>query len=211
LKVFSTPADPSEAIAEALRNVGAPDSLIILHGTTVGTNTLLQRKGARVALVATAGFEDAIEIGRQARPKLYDFFFDRVEPLVPAELRFGVNERVDREGQVLKEPSPNELAALRYKVEAQRAEAVAISLLFSFANPSNEKAVEQVLQSLRIPLSVSHKILPEFREYERTSTVVVNAYLQPVMQRYLRSLEQRLRKPATNSKPNIFVMQSSGG
>src|SRR5437660_400987 len=87
LKVFSTPADPSEAIAEALRKVGAPDSLIILHGTTVGTNTLLQRKGARVALVTTAGFEDAIEIGRQARPKLYDFFFDRVEPLVPVERR----------------------------------------------------------------------------------------------------------------------------
>src|SRR5438309_12024338 len=154
LKVFSTPADPSEAIAEALRKVGAPDSLIILHGTTVGTNTLLQRKGARLALISTAGFEDAIEIGRQARPKLYDFFFDRVEPLVPAELRFGVNERVDSEGQVLKEPSPNELAALRYKVEAQRAEAVAISLLFSFANPSNDADGDQSHQCRRIPASV---------------------------------------------------------
>src|SRR5438309_2723959 len=211
LKVFSTPSDPAQAIAEAIRQIADDSAIVLLHGTTVGTNTILQRKGARLALISTAGFEDAIEIGRQARPKLYDFFFDRVEPLVPAELRFVVNERVDREGQVLKEPSPNELAALRYKVEAQRAEPVAISLLFSFANPSNEKAVEQALQSLRIPLSVSHKILPEFREYERTSTVVVNAYLQPVMQRYLRSLEQRLRKPATNSKPNIFVMQSSGG
>ncbi len=211
LKVFSTPSDPAQAIAEAIRQIADGSALVLLHGTTVGTNTILQRKGARVALITTAGFEDAIEIGRQARPKLYDFFFDRVEPLVPAELRFGVNERVDSEGQILKEPSSNELAALRYKIEAQRAEAVAISLLFSFANPSNEKAIEQALQSLRIPLSVSHKILPEFREYERTSTVVGNAYLQPVMQRYLESLEQRLRKPATNSRPNIFVMQSSGG
>src|SRR5579864_1430020 len=211
LKVFSTPSDPAQAILTALKRIVPDSDFVLLHGTTVGTNTLLERKGARTALVTTAGFEDAIEIGRQARPKLYDFFFDRVEPLVPAELRFGVNERVDSESQVLKEPSPNELAALRYKIEAQRAEAVAISLLFSFANPSNEKAVEQALQSLRIPLSVSHKILPEFREYERTSTVVVNAYLQPVMQRYLQSLEQRLHKPATNSKPNIFVMQSSGG
>jgi len=211
LKVFSTPSDHAQAIAEAIRQIADDSGIVLLHGTTVGTNTILQRKGARVALITTAGFEDAIEIGRQARPKLYDFFFDRVEPLVPAELRFGVNERVDSEGQVLKEPSPNELAALRYKIEAQRAEAVAISLLFSFADPWNEKAVEQALQSLRIPLSVSHKILPEFREYERTSTVVVNGYLQPVMQRYLESLEQRLRKPATNSRPNIFVMQSSGG
>src|SRR5437764_15458889 len=117
LKVFSTPADPSEAIAEALRKVGAPDSLIILHGTTVGTNTLLQRKGARVALVTTAGFEDAIEIGRQARPKLYDFFFDRVEPLVPADLRFGIEERTSSEGKVLQAPETEKLAALASQIK----------------------------------------------------------------------------------------------
>jgi N-methylhydantoinase A len=211
LKVFSTPTDPAQAIAEAVRQIAGDSAIILLHGTTVGTNTILQRKGARVALITTAGFEDAIEIGRQARPKLYDFFFDRVEPLVPAELRFGVDERVDSEGHILKESSPSELATLRDKIAAQHAEAVAISLLFSFANLSNEKAVERALKPLSIPLSASHKILPEFREYERTSTVVVNAYLQPVMQRYLQSLEQRLRRPATKSKPNIFVMQSSGG
>ncbi|MGC1220403.1 MAG: hydantoinase/oxoprolinase N-terminal domain-containing protein, partial [Candidatus Sulfotelmatobacter sp.] len=90
LKVFSTPADPSQAIVEALRKIDHQDELVILHGTTVGTNTLLERKGARTALITTAGFEDAIEIGRQARPKLYDFFFDRIEPLVPADLRFGI-------------------------------------------------------------------------------------------------------------------------
>src|SRR6059058_2809183 len=118
LKVFSTPADPSEAIAEALRKVGAPDSLIILHGTTVGTNTLLQRTGARVALVTTTGFEDAIEIGRQARPKLYDFFFDKVEPLVPRELRFGVKERVDSEGSILERPAHEELLAVSETVAA---------------------------------------------------------------------------------------------
>src|SRR5438046_8996517 len=110
LMVFSAPADPSEAIAEALRKVGAPDSLIILHGTTVGTNTLLQRKGARVALVTTAGFEDAIEIGRQARPRLYDFFFDRVEPLVAAERRFWVDARTASGGEILHAASRSELA-----------------------------------------------------------------------------------------------------
>src|SRR5438309_8451490 len=154
LKVFSTPSDPAQAIAEAIRQIADDSAIVLLHGPTLGTNTILQRKGAPLALISTAGFEDAIEIGRQARPKLYDFFFDRVEPLVPAELRFGVNERVDSEGQVLKEPSPNELAALRYKVEAQRAEAVAISLLFSFANPSNDADGDQSHQCRRIPASV---------------------------------------------------------
>src|ERR1700721_1646266 len=104
LKVFSTPDDPSRAIAEALKKIGAATgtTITLLHGTTVGTNALLQRKGgARVALITTAGFEDVIEIGRQARPRLYDFFFDRVAPLVCRELRFGVKERTDAEGRVL--------------------------------------------------------------------------------------------------------------
>jgi N-methylhydantoinase A len=205
LKVFSTPEDPSQAIAEALEKIGARDPLTLLHGTTVGTNTLLQRKGARVALVTTAGFEDVIEIGRQARPKLYDFFFDRVEPLVPRELRFGVNERVTSEGEILLEPSAGELRKLAEKVAAKKPEAVAVSLLFSFANPKNEDAVARAFGELRVPLSISHQILPEFREYERTSTVVVNAYLQPVMERYLGKLEQRL------GKARVFVMQSNGG
>src|SRR5580704_14972389 len=106
LKVFSTPADPSQAIVEALRKIDHQGELVILHGTTVGTNTLLERKGARTALVTTAGFEDAIEIGRQARPKLYDFFFDRVEPLVPAALRIGVEERTASDGEILTSASP---------------------------------------------------------------------------------------------------------
>src|SRR6267142_445071 len=106
LKVFSTPDDPSRAIAEALRKIGegrkdTGAGLTLLHGTTVGTNALLQRKGARIALITTAGFEDVIEIGRQARPRLYDFFFDRIAPLVPRELRFGLKERTDAEGRIL--------------------------------------------------------------------------------------------------------------
>jgi len=209
LKVFSTPADPSEAIAEALRKIGAPDSLIILHGTTVGTNTLLQRKGARVALVTTAGFEDAIEIGRQPRPKLYDFFFDRVEPLVPSELRFGVEERTASDGKILHAASRKELAGLLTKLRAAHPESIAISLLFSFGNPQNESAVAQACRSLALPISVSHEILPEFREYERTSTVVVNAYLQPVVQKYLENLARRAH--SSKGKSSIFVMQSSGG
>jgi len=241
LKVFSTPSDPSQAIVEALGKIGCRDSLTLLHGTTVGTNTLLQRRGARVALVTTAGFEDVIEIGRQARPKLYDFFFDRIEPLVSADLRFGTNERTSSDGEILQQPPPRDLLDLKSRVVEKRPEAIAISLLFSFANPRNENLVAAALSDLGLPLSVSHQILPEFREYERTSTVVVNAYLQPVMQRYLESLEARAQawsespqglKPGSSerlggmaeamparrtaggkrgAKARIFVMQSSGG
>jgi N-methylhydantoinase A len=227
LKVFSTPDDPSRAIAEALRKIGdagrklgeagrnnrAGAALTLLHGTTVGTNALLQRKGARIALITTAGFEDVIEIGRQARPRLYDFFFDRVAPLVSRELRFGVKERTDADGRVLERPSDAELTRLREAVRLAEPDAIAISFLFSFANPENEAAVAAAVAELGKPLSVSHRILPEFREYERTSTVVVNAYLQPLMQSYM----ERLAERATNAgdarifAPRIFVMQSSGG
>jgi N-methylhydantoinase A len=236
LKVFSTPDDPSRAIAEALRKIGdatkrtgVASALTLLHGTTVGTNALLQRKGARVALITTSGFEDVIEIGRQARPRLYDFFFDRVAPLVRRELRFGVKERTDAEGRVLERPPEAELTLLREAVRRADPDAIAISLLFSFANPENETAVAAAVAELGKPLSVSHRILPEFREYERTSTVVVNAYLQPLMQSYMERLAARAeesgrwlhgaaprsRKARDLGHPRnaarIFVMQSSGG
>jgi len=227
LKVFSTPDDPSRAIAEALRKIGGaarkPDAaLTLLHGTTVGTNALLQRKGARVALITTAGFEDVIEIGRQARPRLYDFFFDRIAPLVLRELRFGVKERTDAEGRVLERPSDAEWTRLREAVRRADPDAIAVSLLFSFANPENEAAVAAAVAELGKPLSVSHRILPEFREYERTSTVVVNAYLQPLMQSYMERLAERAKPHADElvddsgaarkrNVPRIFVMQSSGG
>ena len=210
-KVFSTPADPSHAILDSIRQAPAESGLVLLHGTTVGTNSLLQRKGARVAFVTTAGFEDSIEIGRQARPRLYDFFFDRVEPLVPAERRFGVQERTSADGHILERPTPAELRALRAAVARRRPQAIAISLLFSFANPANERAVVRALTGLGIPISVSHLILPEFREYERASTVVVNAYLQPVMQRYLENLERRVAATTRRRRASVFVMQSSGG
>lgn len=205
VKVFSTPADPGMAIAEAIKKIGHDGELVILHGTTVGTNTLLQRKGAKVAFVTTQGFEDSIQIGRQARPKLYDFFFDAIESLVPAGLRFGVSERIDKDGQVLTRPSEQALADLVEKIKAARPDSVALSLLFSFVNPHHEERVTTALERLQLPLSISHQILPEFREYERASTVVVNAYLQPVMQGYLNKLKGRLRRAS------VFVMQSSGG
>ena len=224
LKVFSTPDDPSRAIGEALRKIGeslrtigkSAAALTLLHGTTVGTNALLQRRGARVALVTTSGFEDVIEIGRQARPRLYDLFFDRIEPLVTREMRFGVAERTDSEGRVLERPSEAELARLREAVRIADPESTAICLLFSFANPENEVAIATALAELDKPISASHRILPEFREYERTSTVVMNAYLQPLMQSYMERLAKRAAEYAAESgskrsRPRVYVMQSSGG
>ncbi|MFZ0288760.1 MAG: hydantoinase/oxoprolinase family protein [Candidatus Sulfotelmatobacter sp.] len=238
LKVFSTPTDLSQAIVEALRKIDHEGEFVILHGTTVGTNTLLERTGARTALVTTAGFEDAIEIGRQARPKLYDFFFDRIEPLVPKDLRFGIEERTAGDGEILTSPSPTDLKSLASRVAAKQPQAIAISLLFSFSNPKNELAIAKALKPLGVPISISHQILPEFREYERTSTVVINAYLQPVMQNYLENLQRRaeqlyrerpveyrveqrfsaaqsvhknVKALAPKAVVRIFVMQSSGG
>ncbi|HKU26185.1 MAG TPA: hydantoinase/oxoprolinase family protein [Candidatus Sulfotelmatobacter sp.] len=219
LKLFSTPSDPSQAIVEAVQKITSQADFVLLHGTTVGTNTLLERKGARTALVTTKGFEDVIEIGRQARPKLYDFFFDRIDPLVSKELRFGVNERTSSSGDILSAPTKQELEHLLAEISAVHPGSIAVCLLFSFANPKNEEAVATALKVLSLPLSISHQILPEFREYERTSTVVINAYLQPVMQQYLQKLHQRVggdRKALGSSVtkravPRIFVMQSSGG
>jgi N-methylhydantoinase A len=209
LKVFSTPADPAQAIADAVSRIAADaHEIIVLHGTTVGTNTLLQRKGARVAFVTTKGFEDSIEIGRQHRPKLYDFFFEKDPALSPVELRFGVEERTSAEGKILRAPTAASLNDLVAQIAAQKPQAIALSLLFSFANPENEKAVAAALAALNVPLSISHQILPEFREYERASTVLVNAYLQPVMESYLQKLQERA---GSDKQARIFVMQSSGG
>jgi len=207
LKLSSTPSDPSQAVLDALRQIAAGQPAEIRHGTTVGTNTLLERKGARTAFITTAGFEDTIAIGRQARPKLYDLFVTKDPPLVPEELRFGVQERTACDGTILEPVQPDELQRIQTLVAAAKPESIAISLLFSFANPANEQAIVSKLRELGVPVSASHEILPEFREYERASTVVINAYLAPKMHSYLERLDSAIR--ALGSR--LFVMQSSGG
>jgi len=210
LKVFSTPSDPGNAVLQVTKEVAAgADAPDVRHGTTVGTNAMLERKGARVAFVTTAGFEDTISIGRQARRNLYDWFASPLPPVVPKELRFGVDERVSAEGVILRSPSPESLALLAKAVQESGAEAIAISLLFSFANPANEQLVAETLLPLGLPVSISHRILPEFREYERGSTVVTNAYLSPKVSTYLNRLQGEIRK--SFSSGTLQVMQSSGG
>src|SRR4051812_20515358 len=176
LKVRSTADYPGRAILDAVemiaRETGASE-LEIRHGTTVATNALLERMGARVGFVTTAGFEDTLAIARQARPSLYDWNMHRPEPLAPPELCFGVRERIGADGTVVCALDRKALADLVKKIRASKAESVAVSLLFSFANPEHERAVGATLESLGLPVSLSHEILPEFREYERAATVTL--------------------------------------
>lgn len=225
LKVFSTPEDPAKAIVQASRHLAgrnSGDALTLIHGTTVGTNSVLERSGARVALLTTAGFEDLIEIGRQNRPELYNLDVRRDPPLVARRLRWGVEERTAADGKILLRPTPAGIRRLRQQVKRSRAESIAVCFLFSFQNPQNERAVARALRQLGLPVSVSHEILPEFREYERLSTVVINAYLAPRLGRYLARLEQETKRGFIVGKPNetrkrrnggtrVYVMQSSGG
>jgi len=209
-KLPSTPSDPSLAIRQGLDRICAEtgsrlDQLEIVHGTTVGTNALLQRRGARTALITTKGFEDVLAIGRQARPELYNLNAIKPPPLVADELRLGISERVVASGEVLEPLNERELRNVIGKLKQAGVEAVAISLLFSFLHPEHEERIASSLASLDVPLSVSSRILPEYREYERTSTVVINAYLQPLMGRYLTRVYPR------KSAANLRVMQSSGG
>ncbi|HEX3119557.1 MAG TPA: hydantoinase/oxoprolinase family protein, partial [Candidatus Acidoferrum sp.] len=230
VKVPSQRAMPEEAIASAVRAVRKPltpmqvfsdeRGLELVCGTTVGTNALLERRGGRVALVTTAGFEDVLEIGRQARTKLYDFFVDKAEPLVGARQRIGARERLAWDGAVVTELTAREIGRVVSLVKRARPEAVAICFLFSFRNARHEARMAAALRRAGCLVSVSHEILPEFREYERTSTTVINAYLAPVMSGYLAGTQSRVRtawfsgpKPKSFGAPRVrvHVMQSNGG
>ena len=210
LKVFSTPEDASRGILEGVRRLAESfqraGPLEIIHGTTVGTNSLLERRGARVALVTTEGFEDLIEIGRQARPRLYDLDARQAPPLVSRTLRFGVRERTAADGTILQRPSAAGIARLTSKLKGLRAESIAVCFLFSYLNPANERVVAQALKELQLPISVSHEILPEFREYERLATVVINAFLAPRMGGIPQAARTRRRRRCREAR--YFLQQS---
>ena len=206
-KLPSTPADPSVGITAGVRDTGVDvDDADFIHGSTVATNALLEGKGGRTALVTTMGFEDVLEIGRQNRADLYDLSMERPEPLAPWQLRFGLPERVDYTGTILDDLTPESIDALVELLGETEVDGVAVSFLFSFLNPAHEEILAERLAQLpnRPFISISSRILPEFREYERTSTVVVNSYVGPVMARYLTQLESALGH-------GLRIMQSSGG
>jgi N-methylhydantoinase A len=216
-KVPSTPDDPSRAIArgtqEGVERVGASPADIAYfgHGTTVGTNALIQHRGVKTGLVTTEGFRDLIEIGRQKRPDLYDLQADKAPPLVTRDLRFGVAERVRHDGSV---ETPLDEEAVRQAARALKKEgvkAVAIGFLYGFVRPEHEEAAKRIVTE-EFPeafICASHEVAPEFREYERISTTVVNAYLGPVMQGYIRRLADRLKELGLKAVPHLT--QSNGG
>ena len=206
-KLPSTPDDPSRGITAGIGetdvDIAAAD---FIHGSTVATNALLEGKGGRTALVTTLGFEDVLEIGRQNRADLYDLGMERPAPLAPWQLRFGLPERIDYTGAILDDLTPESVETLLSLLKDAQVDGVAVSFLFSFLNPVHEEMLARRLAELpNVPfISISSKILPEFREYERTSTVVVNSYVGPVMARYLTQLESALGR-------GLRIMQSSGG
>jgi N-methylhydantoinase A len=205
-KVLSTPHNPAEAVFDGIRSLEVSQKqLSIVHGSTVATNTFLERKGAKVALITTSGYEDVIEIGRQARSSLYDLFITRESPLVPEELRWGVQERVAATGEVLSGVKKGDLKKIGIELRKQGITSVAVCFLFSYKNSANEEVVAKELEKMGIHISASCRIMPEYREYERFSTTVVNAYVSPVMSKYLTSLENGLETE------NIRIMQSNGG
>ena len=205
-KVPSTPKNPAQGLLAGMQDLKVVSDCVVIHGSTVATNALLERKGARAALVTTEGFADVLEIGHQDRPALYDIMQQRPPVLIPSERRLELPERLDYRGTILRAPTPDEYEKLVQQLMDCEPESIAISLLYAFRNPRHEQALAELLR-VRIPeayLSLASEILPQFREYERTSTVAVNAYVQPLMARYLNHLQEHIQGP-------LRIMQSSGG
>ena len=203
----STPDDPSRAVLAGLDETGwTPDEVV--HGSTVATNAVLERKGARTALITTRGFRDVLAIGRQTRPKLYDLEPRRPPPLIPDELRLEADERLDHRGRVLQALSSREVEALLDRLLARGVESLAVCFLFSFLRPQHERMVRDAARRRGLPCSASFEVLPEYREYERTSTTVLNAYVAPVVERYLTRLAEGLR---SRGVARLRIMQSNGG
>ncbi len=214
-KVSSTPADPSRAITQGVADIltqsGAGEVVYFAHGTTVATNTLIQGRGAATGLITTAGFRDILEIGRQRRPDLYDLQTDKPEPLVRRDKRLEVRERVLHDGTIECAIDEDEVRAVVRQLRASGVRAVAVCFLYSYLYPQHEQIVERILRE-EFPdayRSISHAVLPEFREYERLSTTVINAYLGPVMARYLANLRPQLTALGIATPPHIT--QSNGG
>ena len=216
-KTPSTPGNQAAAVTAGAQElidrlrISADSIGFFIHGTTVATNTLLERKGARTALVGTHGFRDILQIGRQDRPHLYDWRLRRPEPLVPRHLRFEVRERVLYTGEVLEPLHHEDVQRVIERLREAEVNAVAVCLLHSYANPVHEHAIGEALREAlpEVSVSLSFEVVPEFKEYERMSTATINAYVAPVMGGYLRRLQRSIADVGIDS--NVHIMQSNGG
>jgi N-methylhydantoinase A len=213
-KSFSTPRNPVEGVVDCIRKsrVNPEKASYLVHGTTIATNAITQRTLPKTALVTTRGFRDILEIMRANRPlPLYDIQWDKPKPLVPRRLRFEVTERFDCRGQVVKKLDESEAISVIRHLKALRVEAIAVAFLFSYMNGSHEERFKELLKRIypEAYVSVSSEVNAQIREYERTSTVVIDAVVKPLMDAYLRNLEHGLR--SIGFKANLMIMRSSGG
>lgn len=216
-KCLTTPADPAEAI---LDGIGAlermrPGTIAnleeVIHGTTLVINAIIERKGARTGLLTTSGFRDVLELGREVRYAAYDPHAPVPEPLVPRERRLEVRERVRADGSVMQPLEPQSVSSTLARLKADGVESIAVCLLNSFENPQHEFEIKRLIaeELSGVSVSISYEVLPQIREYERTSTTVANAYVKPLTETYLKSLRQRLA--ARGFSGRLFIMLSSGG
>ena len=205
-KVLSTPSNPDQAVLEGLRYLSEGKKKQIVHGSTVATNAILERHGARTALITNKGFEDIIEIGRQNRTRLYDLAYRKEPHIIPSELRFGLQGRILQTGEAIKALDMETAKDIALHLQGLDIESVAVCFLFSYVNPYHEKKVKELLEPYGFQISLSHEILAEFREFERTSTTVINAYVSPKMQHYIGHLTDNLDPGDT-----LGIMQSNGG
>ncbi|MDD9877891.1 MAG: hydantoinase/oxoprolinase family protein, partial [Magnetovibrio sp.] len=216
-KVLTTPKAPEEGVLEGVREAldasgAAPGSVeVVIHGTTLATNAIIERKGARTALITTDGFRDVLEIGYETRYNQYDVFIDKPVPLVPRERRLTVPERVDVRGHVLKALDEEAVRAVAPALADLGVESVAVGLLHSYANPAHERRISEILAETAPDLSVtlSSEACPEIREYERLTTAAANAYVRPLMDRYLKRLESGLGELGIECP--LLMMTSGGG
>jgi N-methylhydantoinase A len=217
-KTLSTPHELSICVLDGVRRFAErrPDGVagldLVVHGTTVNTNAILERRGARCGLIATKGFRDVLEIGRQTRPKFYDWFADRPAPLIPRYLRLEVNERINSRGEIVVPLDEEDVRRAVRQLMAESVQAIALCLINAYANPIHERRIAEIVreEAAGLHLSVSSDLCPEFREFERTSTVAAAAYVGPMFEQYVDRLTAELArglKPA----PRLFIMQSSGG
>lgn len=216
-KCLTTPGDPSDAVEKGIRDLekevpGFVKELDeVIHGTTLVINSIIERKGARTGLITTKGFRDVLELGREIRYAPYDIFAEFPKPLIPRRFRLEVDERVRSDGSVLKPLDPEEARDVVHRLISMGVESLAVCLLNSFENPAHELVVKDIIEKEfpKISTSISYEVLPQIREYERTSTTVTNAYVKPLTGRYLSRLSKRLE--SIGSKGKLFIMLSSGG
>ena len=216
-KCLTTPSDPSDAVEQGIRELEAktpdimPNMDEVIHGTTLVINSIIERKGAKSGLITTKGFKDVLELGREIRYAPYDIFAEFPRPLIPRRFRLEVDERVRSDGTVLKPLNPEEAKEVVDRLLKMGVESIAVCLLNSFENPAHEIMIKEIIQEQApdISVSISYEVLPQIREYERTSTTVTNAYVKPLTGRYLERLSERLKSIGSSGK--LFIMLSSGG